>query len=219
MKIKVPKKISQFLLKIKNPFRGFLTKKRTAFIMKYIIPIFVVLVALFFVKSLFVAAWVNGRPVFRVSLIKELEKQGGTQVLDSLITEKLISQEASRNKISVAQNEIDEQITLIENQLKEQGVDLETALSMQGQTRGDLEKSLKLKLFLEKILADQLNVSETEIEEYFNTNKATLYKDQKLADVSASIASTLKQQKLSEKYQELITQLKEKASVKYWLNF
>jgi foldase protein PrsA len=221
MKIKVPKKIIPIFknLRIKFPFKFSLSKQNSKFLMVVVVPVLATLVFLFFAKSLFVVAWVNKSPVFRINLIRELEKQGGTQVLDSIITEKLILQEASRNKVVVSKSEIDEQISSIEGQLKAQGVDLETALSMQGQNRSDLEKSVKLKLYLEKILGDKLKISETEIEEYYNTNKASLYANKKLDEVSSSIESSLKQQKLSENYQELITKLKENSSIKYWITF
>ena len=49
-------------------------------------------------RGLFVVALVNGEPISRIEVIKALEKQGGKATLDSLVTKKLIAQEA-RSKI------------------------------------------------------------------------------------------------------------------------
>lgn len=178
----------------------------------------VVLGVLYLAKGLFVAAIVNGVPVSRISLVKELEKQGGSDVLSSLITEKLIFQEASKNKIEVAQEEIDKEISTIEEQLVAQGMDLESALSLQGQTKADLERNLKIRIILEKILADKIGVTDQEVKDYFTQNK-TLYEGKTLDEVKSDVTTTLKQQKLSTEYQTWIADLKDKAKITYFVNF
>ncbi|PIZ50124.1 hypothetical protein COY29_00400, partial [Candidatus Woesebacteria bacterium CG_4_10_14_0_2_um_filter_39_14] len=53
-------------------------------LLRVFLPIAVIL-ALYLLRSLIFAAWVNGRPVSRLSLTRALEKQGGKQVLEGLI--------------------------------------------------------------------------------------------------------------------------------------
>ncbi len=53
---------------------------------------------LYYFRSAFVAATVNGQPISRLSLVRELEKQGGKQAMDSLITKTLIDQEAKKKE-------------------------------------------------------------------------------------------------------------------------
>ena len=72
--------------------------------------IVLVLVLLYFGRGLLIAATVNGRPIARISLISELEKQGGNETLQSLITKELIKQEASKNKVTVSKDEINGEI-------------------------------------------------------------------------------------------------------------
>jgi len=48
------------------------------------IIIVILLIAAFQLKGLFIAAMVNGEPISRLTIIKELEKQGGKQALSSL---------------------------------------------------------------------------------------------------------------------------------------
>ena len=61
---------------------------------------------IFFAKSIFFAALVNGTPIMRYSVIKELEKQNGKQALESLITKKLILQTAKKKNIEVKQSDL-----------------------------------------------------------------------------------------------------------------
>ncbi|MDP2628319.1 MAG: hypothetical protein Q8P15_00280, partial [Nanoarchaeota archaeon] len=97
---------------------------------KFFIPLMIIVVAVlaFSLKGLFVAALVNGQPITRLSVIGELEKQGGQQTLASLVNQALIFQEAKRKNVEVSQKEIDEEAKKIEEVLKQQGQDLNTAL-------------------------------------------------------------------------------------------
>jgi hypothetical protein len=179
----------------------------------------VVLAVLFIFRSLFVVAVVNNYPISRFSVIRELEKQGGSQVLDSIISERLIMQEAAKKNVKVSKEDVDKELQVIENNLKSQGTDLETALSIQGQTKEDLNKAISLKLLIEKTLADRIVVDATEIKTYFDNNKATLYKDKLLSQVEAEIKSQLEQQKLSSEYQKWIAEIKAKAKIINFINF
>src|SRR3989344_2438282 len=49
------------------------------------------LALIFIFKGFFIASIVNGEPISRLSVIKELEKQGGKSVLESLVTKKIIA--------------------------------------------------------------------------------------------------------------------------------
>ena len=98
------------------------------------VAVVLILVALFFAKGIFVAATVNGSPISRLSVVKELEKQGGKQALGAIIDKKLIETELNKQKMSVTPAEIDEEIKKIEAQVSSQGGTLEMALAQQGMT-------------------------------------------------------------------------------------
>ena len=67
-------------------------------IFKYVgLTVLVIALAYGFVK-MFVAAYVNGRLISRLSVVRELEKQGGKKTLDALIIKSLIAQEAKKVK-------------------------------------------------------------------------------------------------------------------------
>ena len=87
-----------------------------------IVAVIIILAALaYYYKSLFIAVTVNGSPITRLAVIEELEKVSGKQVLDSLITKKLINGEAIKKGVSVTSEEVDAEIKNIENQIKAQG--------------------------------------------------------------------------------------------------
>src|SRR3989344_8106447 len=60
----------------------------------------------FFARGLFIAAMVNGSPISRLSVVRELEKQSGKQTLKSLIDKKIIEGELDKQGVNVTQADI-----------------------------------------------------------------------------------------------------------------
>jgi len=184
--------------------------------------VFLVLAALailYFLKSLFIVAIVNNRPISRFGFDRALEKQGGKQVLNNIVTEMLIKQEAKKQKITVSKADLDQRYTEIDNQLKTQGQGLDAALAANGQTRADFDAQMKIQVLLEKMLGKDVSVSDEEINTYFTENKDTFDKGATLESEKENIKSTLLQQKLSEKFQPWLQDLQSKAKILYFLKF
>ncbi len=181
----------------------------------------IILVGTFLVltKSLFVAALVNGRPVSRIAVIKALEKQGGSDVLNTLIERSLIFQEAGRAGVKVADDAINTQIASIEEILKGQNLTLEEALAARGQTKKDLLDQIRIQKTVEAILSQKINVSEEDIAKYFEENKQLLDEGAKLEDVKEDIRQQLFQQKLNAEYTKWVEELKAKSKILYFVNF
>lgn len=188
---------------------------------KIFIPLIIVVLVIlaFLLKGLFIAALVNGQPITRLALIQELEKQGGKQTLSSLVNQTLILQEARKKNIEVSQKEIDTQAKQIEDSLKAQGQDLNTALAMQGLNRQDFMMQLKLRSLVEKLLADQIKVTDKEVADYMEKNKETLPTDLKEPEIKKGVAEQLKQQKLASKSQEWLVGLQKNAKINYFVSY
>ena len=188
---------------------------------KFFIPLVVILIAavLFYLKGLFVVALVNGQPITRIAVIKELEKQGGKQTLSSLVNQTLILQEAKKKNINVSQEEIGKSAKQIEDSLKKQGQNLDTALAVQGMTRQDFLMQLKLRSLVEKLLADQIKVTDKEIVDYIEKNKDTLPTNLKEDEIKKGVKEQLKQQKLASKSQEWLIGLQKSAKINYFVNY
>jgi hypothetical protein len=81
----------------------------------------VLLGAAYFFRGVFVAAVVDGSPISRLSVIRELEKQAGQQALDRLVTQKLVDAEVIRKKIVIPSSDMDAEIKKIEDSVTKQG--------------------------------------------------------------------------------------------------
>lgn len=169
-------------------------------------------------RGLFVVALVDGYPITRLSVIRDLEKQGGKQVLDGLVTKRLIQSEAQKKGVSVSEDEITAEVDRITKLAEAQGLTLENALSYQGQTMDQLLENIRLQKMIEKILSDKVSVSEEEMKKYFEDNKDQ-FTDKKYEDVKGDIEAQLKNQKLSTEYQTWITDLKTNSKVQYVVNY
>ena len=183
------------------------------------IPLLVVIILtllFYFSKGLFVAATVNGQPIWRLTLVKELEKQAGKKVLDSLITRTLILQEASKQKIAISEEEINQAVKQVEDELTKQGQSLDQLLLAQGITRDELNEQIKLQKIVEKIAGKDIKITDEEVKDYFEENKSSFPKDKKFEEVEEDIKEQLEQEKLSEKIQTWIQSLRNAAKINYF---
>ncbi|MEK7646273.1 MAG: SurA N-terminal domain-containing protein [Patescibacteria group bacterium] len=183
------------------------------------VAVLLIIIALIFAKGLFVAATVNGSPISRLSVIKELEKQGGKQALEAIIDKKLIETELNKQKIDVSKEEVDAEIEKIKTQVTSQGGTLEMALAQQGLTEEKLREQITIQKKLEKLLAEKVAVSEAEIDAYIKDSKATLPKDVKMEDFRKQISDQLKQQKFQSEAQQWVSDLTANAKIKYYVNY
>ena len=184
------------------------------------IPLVVIIALILYrFKGLLVAATVNNQPISRLTVLQELEKQGGKQIMDNLVTNALIRQEAKKQNLSVSQDEVKAQLDDISNNLTSQGQDLVTALAAQGMTENDLKSQIELKILVDKLAAKDINVTDKEVEDYFTQNKDLYGKDAKLADLKDQIKTTLQSQKTSEAINSWLTTLKSNAKINYFVNY
>lgn len=183
------------------------------------LAVILIIVALFFARGLFVAATVNGSPISRWSVIKELEKQGGKQALEAIIDKKLIETELNKKGVSASKEDVDAEIEKIRTQVASQGGTLEAALAQQGLTEGKLREQITIQKKLEKLLADKVAVSEAEIDAYIKDSKATAPKDMKMEDFRKQIDEQLKQQKFQSEAQQWVSDLTASAKIKYYVNY
>lgn len=171
---------------------------------------------MYYFKSQFIVAWVNGRPISRTAYVNELQKIAKNQALDGLMTKHLISAEASKNRVTVSNEEIETALAAIDERAKEQGTSLDDLLIAQGITRQSLIEEVRLQKLLEKLVGE-VTVADEEITGYFDTNRELLYKDKKLDEIREEIREQLQQQAMIAKIQELIARLQSEAQIVNWL--
>ena len=119
-----------------------------------------------------VLATVNGEEITRNELYDAMFTNGGKEILERLITNRLILQEAKKLKISVSEEDIDTEIGKV---IKENFYGAEDyfyqALEQYGITEDALRDDLKIELLLRKIVRDQITVTEEDTREYFIENR------------------------------------------------
>lgn len=184
-----------------------------------IIAVVVLAAILYYLKSFFVVALVNNRPITRYQVIKSLEQQGGKGTLDSLISEELIKQDAQKKGVTVSQQEIDERVKSIEDEIKKSGQSFDNLLKTQGITRQQVEEQTRLQLILKRLLADKIKVSDKEVEESYVQQKDSKPKETSDGEYKKQIREALENQKLSFEAQTYVQSLQSKANIRYWLRY
>lgn len=192
-------------------------KNRSLYSRYLIITGVVVLVGFFafWKKDWFVVAVVNNQPVTSIELYQNLKAKSGQEVLDQIIRDKIISQEAASKGVVVSPSDIDKKVKEIEGQVggKEQ---LKAALTSRNITENDFRNQIKIQLLVEKLLEKDIKVSEKEVDDYIAKNpedqnvKGADPKDSKVRD---EVRKTIRSDKLNEKFQTWYSQLEKKAKI------
>ncbi len=196
-----------------------LTEKQRRALTLGILVVLILGALVYYYKGKFVAATVNGKPIFRSAVVQQLEMQYGKQTLDSLVTQQLIIDEAQAKGSTATDKEIDSEIKKIEDQLKAQGQTLEAALAAQGLTRDYIVNQTRIQILLQKLLANKLKVSDKEVADFLEKNKEALPKDTKEEDLKKQAKAQIENQKLGEEVQKLITDLKAKAKINTYAQY
>jgi hypothetical protein len=200
----------------KGPISKAVRVKKSYFFTFLGIVLFVVVVVL--LRNLVTAATVNGQSISRLSVISELEKQGGKQALDSLITKSLIIQEAQKKNVQVTQKDIDGEMKKIQTNLTAQGQTLDQVLQLQGMTKDQLTEQIKLQKMIEKMVKPAA-VTDAEVTAYMEANKDSLPQDQDEKTLRASIKDRLQQQKLNDEAQKFLDTLRKSAKINYYVKY
>ena len=149
---------------------------------------------------------------------RKLEKQGGKNILDSLITDKLIENEAKKKGIVISDDEINQEIKTIEASVTQQGGTLEQALLQQGMTEESLKENVRNQKIIEKFIAGKIKVTDAEVNKYITDNETPI-PEGKEAETKKQIMDQLKQQKFQQEAQSWVTSLKTAANIKYYVNY
>lgn len=197
---------------------SFTDKLRSLGKIKLGILIVILLIAAYYLRGLIIVATVNGEPISRLSVIRELEKRQGAQALDTIITEKLILQEAKKQNLNVTQAEIDEEIAKIEASLSEQGQNLDQLLQSQGTSKEELNKQIQLQKLI-SLMVNIAEITDEEVDEYLEENESTIPEDVSEEEIREQARESLKQQKLSQDVQVYLEELRSQANINYILNY
>jgi len=145
---------------------------------KIILPILaVVLIALIVVAVILVqkndtVASIDGEKITQDDLNEALNKQYGTSILQTLIANKVVDLEAEKEKVKITDKEQEDELNeLIESSGGEDAFN--AALEANGASKADIEDELLRYLKIKKLLEPRIEVTDDEIQSYFDENKAS----------------------------------------------
>ena len=188
-------------------------------------------VLLFFFGNNLVQAWqsktaaavVNGEVISKGDLNRRLIQSYGDDTVQKLVDETLVFQEAAKEKVQVTPDEVNAELAQVEASIAP--TKLDDALAARKMDRADLDRQIRLKILIDKMLGSGINPSDKDIQTYFDANKDALAQsvgkssaDLKLDDVRSDIISTLKEQEISNRYQTWIQDLQSKAKIQTYVN-
>lgn len=162
-------------------------------------------------KSWFVAALVNGMPITNLELQTQLNKQFRSQTINQLVNEKLILTEASKNGAIPTDPEIDQKISELEKSVGGKEV-FDNLLSQQGQTRTSIRDQIRIQLAISKLYENQATVSAEEVAKFLEENRQSLQATESAAQEKEAF-DALKQQKLSQIFNQKFTELRQNAKI------
>lgn len=169
----------------------------------------------YFYKDKFVAAMVNGKPVFRYQLNQRLNASFGKETLENIIVEKLIKEEAKKKNIIVASEEISAEIGKLEQNLGG-GMKIEDALKLQGVSLEDFKKQLMIRFQVNKILDAEITVDDEEVEDYIKGNAENMVATGE-AERKIEALKIIKEEKISGRIQTWVQELLGKAKISRFL--
>jgi parvulin-like peptidyl-prolyl isomerase len=135
----------------------------------------------------------------------------GNDTLDEIVGEMLIRQAAKKNNIVVAKAEVDNKLTEIEKTLNGK-ITLQDALAQQGDTIDGFRSRVELQLILEKLTAGETLVSEQEVTDYLEKNRASLVATDE-AGMRAEARQTLFSQKQTTALRQYFSNLRTRAKI------
>ncbi len=168
-------------------------------------------------RGMFIAGTVNEVSVSRSQLDKTLMTRYGKSTLDELLSIALLDQLASKNGVTVTDEEINTEIKTLEDRLG--GAEaLKTNMAQFGIDDAKLREELTAVVKQRKLAAKlfEVKLEETEVKKYYDDNKAQ-YTNKKYEDVKAEIEGMLRDQKLQTQFSEWFNKEREGAKVNTYI--
>ena len=176
-----------------------------------IVLIIGLLLLAFYKKNWFIAALVNNQPISNFEVLNRMNKQHRSQTIEQMVNEQLILSEAQKNKIKITPSDINNKISELEKNVGGAQA-LDNLLTQQGQTKASLKTQLIIQLSIEKLYASQATVSAQEVNEFIAQNQSQLVATDSAGQLKEAQES-LKQQKLSQIFNEKFQQIKQSAKI------
>lgn len=118
-------------------------------------------------------ATVNGTNITKEQLYDLLVGANGKAALDNLIVENLVQQEMSANNVAFSDQDVTDELEALKLQFGTEEA-FQAALTQNGYTEEALRTDMKLSAMIRKALESKTDVTDEEVQTYFDENKAML---------------------------------------------
>ncbi|WP_432667708.1 peptidylprolyl isomerase [Wukongibacter baidiensis] len=136
------------------------------------ISLLLVIVSVTGCQSKDIVASVGEEEITKEELYQSLVDQNGIEALEALITEKIVELEAKKENIEITEEDIGKEMKKIIDYYGNEDA-FNQVLENAGYTNDDVIKNIKTSIEIEKLLVPSLNITEDEMKQYFNDNKAS----------------------------------------------
>ncbi len=122
---------------------------------------------------------VNNEVITKDELYDILVGQNGAQMVDALIAEKLVALESKKQKIEVKDEDIQAEL---DSMIEEVGGEAMFTqwLTYNGMTKEEAKENIKTNLTIKYLVKDKISISDDDIKEYFDENKAKFGQEEEL---------------------------------------
>lgn len=194
-------------------FRTLRQRSFWAWVAGSIVAIFLLLIVWWQWQRSYVA--VVGGQYLPVSMMDDqLRANYGTNGVNSIIQQQLILQEGKRKNIKITDKQINDELNKI---IESSGGKTSYAqqLNQLGIPESLLQYQVKVQLVREQLLKDKTQVSDKEIQDYYDQNKSSIDADGKtgIDALKDQIKETLKQQKLDSETPDYVDSLRQRTHV------
>ena len=211
------KKINPFAAKIPgfktvglNNIKSYLmAKKRTVLIT--VLLLLTITTAAYF-RYFIVPATVNGKPIFFWTYLSKLHKNFGNQVLDQIIAEEIINQEALKQGVIITPEEVNQELDVLSVQVSSSG-GIDAFLASQGLSMAEFKKQIEINQKVRKLLSTQATVSAEEVNKEYASNKQ-YFGQLTESEAKKQIENNLKNQKIQQEIGIWFDKQREKADIK-----
>ncbi len=162
-----------------------------------------------------VVATVNGEAIRRSEYDRAVAAENGKDVLDGLIVERLVNNEARRRAVTLDDAEA---AKLLDDQRKNFTDDqqFQAALARAGLTEPELAKQLRLNEMLKRMVSEKTQVTDEEVAAQYSANAAQ-FAGQPLEQVREQVRGSIQRQKESAAIRDLVEQLRTDAQIATFL--
>ncbi|WFA09919.1 peptidylprolyl isomerase [Tissierella sp. Yu-01] len=126
-----------------------------------------------------IVAKVNDKEITKTEFYDQLVTQSGDQVLNALISEKIIELEIEKQNIELTDEEIEAEFAEMKEYYGGEE-EFNDALTYFGYNLEDIKQNIVINLQLEKLLEPYIEITEDEMKNYFDTNKSYLNEEEQV---------------------------------------